>query len=247
MCSAAIARWSAAVGLWKDNAVARPAASLSRAELLTRYRRFREVGKQHHSAMLKFLAKDAVISQARRLGLAQGKTLVLDSIDDLNLVFDLLIYTAPKDRSRAIDRYARSAQSAPNTDEVLVLEAMRQARFAIITRTGRHPVAGLLIKDVFRGDDYWLVDEALESSLPDEAMLATRLYNLDGFTMTAGVVVPLDTELIEDAIVETPQLLRKMPKEAIDDRRFAEAIYRAAVVSGIMEQVGYQDTIAEAS
>ena len=233
--------------LQQDNAVARSATSLSRAELLARYRRLREIGRQHHSALLKFITKDAIISQARRLELAQGKMLVLDSMDDLNLVFDLLIYTAPKDRSRAIDRYARSAQPAPDTDEALVLEAMRQARFAIITRAGRHPVAGLLVKDLFRGDDYWLVDEALESSLPDEAMLATRLYSLDGFTVTAGVVVPLDMELIEDAIVETPQLLRKMPKEVIDDRRFAEAIYRTAVVSGIMEQVGYQDTIAEAS
>jgi hypothetical protein len=79
--------------------------------------------------------------------------LVLESMDDLNLVFDLLIYTAPKDRSRAIDRYAKSAQPAPDTDETLVLGAMRQARFAIITRAGRHPVAGLLVKDLFRGDN----------------------------------------------------------------------------------------------
>lgn len=232
--------------LQQDNTFAGPSASLSRVELLARYRHFREIGKQHHSALLNLLSNDAVISQARRLGLAQGKTLVLDSIDDLNLVFDVLIYTAPKDRSRAIDRYARSVRSAPATDEVLVLKAMQRARFAIITRTGRHPVAGLIVKDLFRGNDYWLVDEALESSLPDEAMLATRLYNLDGFTMTAGVIVPLDMELIEDAIADTPQLLRKVPKEAIDDRRFAEAIYRAAVVSGVMEQVGYQDSIAEA-
>lgn len=233
--------------LQQDNAVARSAASLSRAELLTRYRRFREIGKQYHSAMLKFLTKDAVISQARRLGLAQGKTLVLDSIDDLNLVFDLLIYTAPKDRSRAIDRYARAAQLAPGADEALVLEAMRHARFSIVACARRHPVAGLIVKDLFRGIECWLVDEGLESSLPDEAMLATRLYTLDGFTMTAGVLVPLDMELIELAIADTPQLLRKMPEEAINDRRFAQAIYRSAVVSGIMEQVAYQDTIAEAS
>lgn len=124
---------------------------------------------------------------------------------------------------------------------------MRHSRFSIIACARRHAVAGLIVKDLFRGLEYWLVDEGLESSLPDEAMLATRLYTLDGFTMTAGVLVPLDMELIEHAIVETPQLLRKVPKEAINDRRFAEAIYRAAVVSGIMEQVGYQDTIAEAS
>src|SRR5262245_45118551 len=122
---------AAAVILQQDNAVARPVASLSRAEVLTRYRHFREISKQHHSAVLNFLPKDTVISQARRIGLAQGKTLVLDSMDDLNLVFDLLIHTAPKDRSRAIDRYARAARLAPETDEALVLEAMRRARFSI--------------------------------------------------------------------------------------------------------------------
>ena len=113
MGSAAIALWSAAVGLWKDNSVARPAAELGRTEVLARYRHLREISKQHHSAALDFLSKDAIISQARRLGLAQGKTLVLDSMDDLNLAFDLAIHTAPKDRSRAIDRYARAAGLSP--------------------------------------------------------------------------------------------------------------------------------------
>jgi len=176
----------------------------------------------------------------------QGNTLVLDSMDDLNLVFDLLIHTAPKDRSRAIDRYVRAARLAPETDEALVLEAMRRARFSIISSVRRHTVAGLIVKDLFRGFEFWLVDEGLESSLPDEAVLATRLYTLEGFAMTAGVLVPLDIELIEYAIADTPQLLRKGQEEAINDRRFAESIYRAAVASGIMERVAYQDTIAEA-
>ena len=109
MGSAAIARWSAAVGLWKDNAVARPAAELGRTEVLARYRHLRKISKQHHSAALDFLSKDGIISQARRLGLTQGKTLILDSMDDLNLAFDLAIHTAPKDRTRAIDRYTRAA------------------------------------------------------------------------------------------------------------------------------------------
>jgi hypothetical protein len=243
--SAAIAVWSAAVGLWKDNAVAGPAAVLGRAEVLTRYRHLREISKQHHSAALDFLSKDAVISLARRLGLAQGKTLVLDSMDDLNLAFDLAIHTAPKDRSRAIDRYARAARLAPESDELLVLEAMQRARFSIISIVRRHPIAGLIVKDLFRGVEVWLVDEGLESSLPDGAALATRLFTPEGFAMTAGVLVPLDSELIENAVANTPQLLRKRPDEVIDDRRFAEAIYRAALARGIMQQVAYQDGIAE--
>jgi hypothetical protein len=235
----------AAAALRKDIAVARPEALLSRAEVLTRYRHLREISKRHHSAVLDFLAKDTIISLARRLGLAQGKTLVLDSIDDLNLAFDLAIHTAPKDRSRAIDRYARAAPLALESDELLVLEAMQRARFSIINIVRRHPIAGLIVKDLVRGVEVWLVDEGLESSLPDGAALATRLFTPEGFAMTAGVLVPLNSELIENAVFDTPQLLRKRRDEVIDDRRFAEAIYRAALESGLMRQVAYQDGIAE--
>jgi hypothetical protein len=226
---------------------AQPSSALGRAELLARYRHLREIGRQHHSQLVHLLSKHAVMSQARRLGLIQGNRLVLGSADDLTLVFDLLIYTAPKDRSRAIDRYAKAAPPLPGTDATAVLRAMQQAQFAIITRTGRHPVAGLIVKDLFRGGEHWLLDEALESSLPDDMALATRLYTLDGYVVTAGVIVPVDMELVEDALADTPLLLRKMPMQTIDDRRFAEAIYRTAIESGVMEQVGYKEPIAEAS
>ena len=95
--------------------------------------------------------------------------------------------------------------------------------------------------------EFWLVDEGLESSLPDGAALATRLFTPEGFAMTAGVLVPLDIELIEYAIADTPQLLRNRREELIDDRRFAEAIYRVALASGLMEQVAYQDPVSGAA
>ena len=217
-------------------------ASLTRAELLVRYRRLREIGKQHHSALLKFIAKDAVLSQARRLCLAKGKTLLLNSWEDMNLVFDLLIYTAPQHRTRGIDRYARVTKFAPESNEGLVVQAMQNARFSIITFTRRHPIAGLIVKDLYRGIECWLVDEGLEGSLPIGAVLATRLYSVDDFAMTTGISVPLDGELIMHVIADTPQLHRKKPEYVIDDFRFAEAIYRAAVVSGSVAQIVYQDT-----
>jgi hypothetical protein len=74
-----------------------------------------------------------------------------------------LIHTAPKDRSRAINRYARAARLAPETDEALVLEAMRRARFSIISSVRRHTVAG-----------------------PNRQRLVSR-HRVLGFAMTAGV------------------------------------------------------------
>lgn len=215
----------------------------SRGEVLARYRHLREISKRHHSDALKLLSRDAILHQARRLGLADGKVLILDSMDELTLAFDLAIHTAPAGRSRAIDRYARSTRFASGSDEALMLEAMCNARFAIVVVRRRHPSAGLIVTDLFRKVDLWLMDEGLELSLPVGTAFATRYFAPDRFVVTAGVGMPVDLDLLTSAIESVPQLLRKQRAEAIDDRRFAEAIYRAAIAEGIMENMTYQDPV----
>jgi hypothetical protein len=191
--------------------------------------------------VMDFLSGDAILQSARRIGLARGKTLVLDDIDELTYAYDLAIHSAPAGRSRAIDRYAGSARLPPGSDEALVLDAMCRARFCIVHVERRHAAAGLIVKDLLRGNELWLVDEGLESSMPDGSALATRLYTPESFSMTAGVNVPMDRKLLTDALDDAPQLLRKSHAEASDDRRFAEAIYRVALADGIMERVAYRD------
>ena len=217
------------VGLREENVLAQPAPSPSRGDVLARYRHMREISKRHHSNVMNFLSKDAIMHHARRLGLANGKMFVLDSMDELTLAFDLAIYTAAVGRSRAIDRYARSAPFAPGSDEALVLEAMCNARFAVVVVRRRHPAAGLIVTDISRKIGLWLVDVGIEISLPEGSAFATRYYTPDRFSMTAGVGMPVDLELLARAVASMPQLLRRSGVETIEDRRFAEAIYRAAI------------------
>jgi hypothetical protein len=230
-----------AVGLRNENSVEPPAPTPSRGEVLARYRHLRQISKRHHSEVIKFLSQDTIMRHARRLGFIRGKSIILDNMDDLALAFDLAIHTAPDGRSRAIDRYARSARLAPGSDEALMLEAMRNARFGVVSVLRRHPSAGLIVADLFRETELWLVDEGLEMSLPNGAAFATRYYAPDPFLMTAGVTVPIDLNLLSSALESAPQVLRKSHVEAIQDRRFAEAVYRVALADGIMEGVAYQD------
>ena len=115
-------------------------------EVLARYRQLREISKRHHHEILKHISHDTILHQARRLGLARGRTVILDDMEEMDFVFDLAIHTAPPGRSRAIDRYARSARLAAPSDEALVLEAMRAARFSILrTRPSNRSTASKLI------------------------------------------------------------------------------------------------------
>ena len=231
----------ATVALRKENAFENRAATPSRDDVLARYRHIREISKRHSSNVMGFLSKNAIMHQTRRLGLADGKTFIVDSMDEMTLAFDLAIHTAAVGRSRAIDRYARSAQFAPGSDEALVLEAMCNARFAVVLVQRRHQTAGLIVTDIFRKIELWLVDEGLEVSLPEGSAYATRYYTPDHFSMTAGVGMPIDFELLMSAVGATPRLLRKSRAEAIEDHRFAEAVYRTAIANGIMQGVTYQD------
>lgn len=210
----------------------------SRDQVLARYRQLREVGKRHHEGVLKFVSTDSILRHARRLGLAEGKRLILDDIEEMNFVFDLAIYSASAGRTRAIDRYAKSAHCLAGSDEALMLEAMCTAQFSVLLVDRHHDAAGLVVTDLANGATKWLVDMGLESSLPDGTLMAARLYTPERFCMTAGVVVPFDLDMVEE-------LPRRMAdgtfRTVIDDWRFAESLYRIALDGEMTHRMVYQD------
>jgi hypothetical protein len=60
--------------------------------------------------------------------------------------------------------------------------------------------------------------------------------------MTAGVNVPFDLGLIEDLYAELPLRLGQLELTTlIEDRRFAETIYRVALAGRIMDRITYQE------
>jgi hypothetical protein len=217
-------------------------ADVSRDEILARYRHLRAIATRHHTEALQFLSRSALLEQARQLGLATGKTLVAESMDEFTLVFDLAIYTTRPGHSRAIDRYARAARLQPGSDELVMLEAMHQARFSIWRVERWHEVVGLVVQDLLRQDEAWLVDEAMERSAPEGMTMAMRLCTPDAFTMTSGIIVPVDREALEEVFDEVLPRVRGSPDQVANDRRFATAIYRTAVARGLMERIGFEET-----
>jgi hypothetical protein len=220
----------------------------TRDEVIRRYRHLREISKRINDGLLQHVPGNAVIKLARKFGLTDRRTLVLESMDQMAFLFDLAIYTAPPERTRPIDRYARTAQFEPGSDEARVLEAMVNARFVLGTVERRHETAGLIIRDLLREKDVWLVDEGLERSMAEGGALVTRVFTPDEFSVTAGVMMPVDTAILEDAFDEVlPRLRNRTPEEICNDRRFAEAIYRTAMEHGIMDYIGFLEVPPEQS
>ncbi|MBB4372823.1 hypothetical protein GGD63_005635 [Bradyrhizobium sp. cir1] len=214
----------------------------TREDILARYLHLREISKKVHEEVLKCISTDALLNHARRLGLAQGKTLLLEDMDEMYYVYDLAVYTAPADRSRAIDRYAKSARFEAQSDEGVMLDAMRRSQFAILLIEQRHDEVGLIATDVIRNSKVWLVDVGLESSMDDGELIATRLLTPGTFSMTAGVMVPFEIEMLDPVCRLLPQHLGNSKLSRIaDDRRLAEAVYKVALAGSVMDRMAYLD------
>jgi hypothetical protein len=210
---------------------------MQRDDVLRRYRHLRAIGTDHHSAALTFLARPAFEEHARRLGLTMGRTLIANNEEEMALVFDLAIYTAKEGRSRAIDRYAKVAQLPRDSDERSMLDAMCHAQFSIWRVARRHDTCGLVVNDVLRQAEAWLVDEGLELSGASGMCFASRLCDADLFAITSGVVVPVDLPMLEDVLTDVLACRHADPERVSDDPRFAAAIYRAALNAGVMDDV----------
>ena len=171
---------------------------MTRAEILTRYRRLRQISKEHHQAVLDIIAPGVMLDWAKRLGLTQGRTVVLGSEHDMTLVEDLATYLPRPGRSHPLDRYARTARFAPDSDEAIVLEAMRHARFSLWRVERRHETAGLILQDLLRGGEIWLVDETMEKSAPRGVEMAARLLQPESLSCPRFLWTPYCSEKLED-------------------------------------------------
>jgi hypothetical protein len=212
----------------------------TRDDILARYLHLREISKKLHMEVLESISVDTLLKHARRLGLAQRKTFLLDDMDEMYYVYDLAIYTAPTDRSRAIDRFAKSAKFEPQSDERLMLDAMRASQFAILVIEQPHDALGLIATDILRNSKVWLLDVGLGSSMNDGELIATRLLTPGPFSMTAGVNVPFEIEMLESICMELPQRKSNSKLSRIaEDRRFAEAVYKVGLADGVMNRLTY--------
>ena len=219
---------------------------MTRSEILSRYRCLRQISKQQHEAVLDLIAADVLLDWARRLELTVGKTVVLENDNEMTLPEDLAIDLPRRGHSHPLERYARLARFTPGSDEAIVLAAMRQARFSLWRIERPHPTTGLILRDLLRGEEIWLVDEAMERNAPPGVAMAARLLQPESFAMTARIIVPVlpdlmpRPELMDEGLTRAPALKRLQGDGLARDPRFTIGIYRAAVATGAMERVRFK-------
>ena len=71
--------------------------------------------------------------------------------------------------------------------------------------------------------------------------LATRLLRVNGFYMTTGAAVTITADVLEEAIASRSAWQSEPPSRVVNDPRFPEAVYAAAIRQGEMQLMQFRD------
>jgi hypothetical protein len=213
---------------------------MTRSEILSRYRRLRQISKQQHEAVLDIIAADVLRDWARQLGLTVGKTVVLENDNELTLPEDLAIYLprlGSHTRSSATPG-SHTSRPVPPLDAPGAFLAL--AHRAAAPDHGSDPARSAARRGDLAGD------EAMERNAPPGVAMAARLLQPESFAMTARLIMPVlpdlmpRPDLMDEVLTRAPALKRLQGDGLAQDPRFAIGIYRAAVATGAMERVRFK-------
>ena len=158
---------------------------------LARHRELRAVLRRHQTAAAKTVPVAVFRRYARRFGLLQGDQLLLESEEELTILWDFCLYTHRHRGRPFVETYLSKLPPADDPDEQLIRAAMTKVRFAVIEVERVEPGTGVVARDLARGESYFVVDEGLSQSARPGWHLAYRVLPLPDYWATTGGGFPV--------------------------------------------------------
>ena len=160
------------------------------AELLPRYKRLRKAALRLNNRLVKTLSRSVLDEGGKKLGILQGNVLTLDSEDEIAVLMDYCIYDVRRRGANAVERDLAKSPPTPESDEMTLLQAMRQAYYSLFAVEAVERGVGVHVKDLLRDESLFLVDVGFGSSAPLGMILAARVTVPEGIAMTTGAALP---------------------------------------------------------
>src|SRR5437764_3440116 len=160
------------------------------AAILARYKHLRQAGLELNNRLVKTLPRSVLDEGGKKLGILKKNVLVLDTEDEIAVLMDYCIYDIRRQGINAVERYLAESPPPADSDEMVILQAMRQARYSLFMVEATAPGVGVHVRDLLRDEPLFLVDVGFSASGAPGYVLAARIMAPEGITETTGAALP---------------------------------------------------------
>ncbi|HTU16899.1 MAG TPA: SEC-C metal-binding domain-containing protein [Gemmataceae bacterium] len=214
-------------------------------DLLTHYKRRRSTSMAVNHALVERLSREVLDEGGKKLGILKGNTLLLDSEDELAVLMDFCIHDVRRDGHTAVESFLLEAPFASGSEEMLYLNALRQARYSLFVLERVERGCGIEVRDLRWGGTRFIMDIGLGSTGSPDLLLAARVIPFESVFVTTGA--PLASGRMPNRWKKSPlhALLGRLSEE--DVTRFTPqqiseqnaTIIRTFLQAGAAEHTGY--------
>lgn len=216
-------------------------------EMVVEYLRLRQLSRAPLTAAMSRISRRALQECGRVLGILRDGVFAFENEAELALLTDAMLYDRRDGGTTAVERHWRDAD-AVDDDHRLIRDAMLHARFSICQVEATRPDAGLIVRDVLRGDALLVLDRGLGTTAVPAMAVAMRLLPFPGWTMTSGAALPLDPAHAETILRDLPGILNRpvggMPIRLSkgEESRLATRIMRDCIACAATDRICYEES-----
>jgi hypothetical protein len=189
--------------------------------LVDRYRMYREANRKlNHKVMNACLERDAFMSAANLLGIAEGNAVFFDNMDETDVVMDFALNDYTVEGKNAIQIYRQ--RYGGDELELDVLDALLSSYTSLFKVTSLSRREKLVFFDdiINRRSHIGLIDIALSNTATVGMLLFFRLLSFSDFNMASGVSFAFPGELERYLLRKYKRLSKKVEADSDSIKRF---------------------------
>lgn len=212
---------------------------MDRTAILADYAALRTACTPLNTRLVKSLSQGEIGAAASALGMRHGKTIELETEDEIAVLMDYAIHELRRDGRNAVERMLATEPPPEGSPELRLLRSMAAARHVIlevesaVSGFGVHCLAGTERQPLF------IVDRGFSLTAHPGAAMAARVHSPgEGWWMTTGAALPLNPEALI-RLTEAYQAHHERTGRFPGPAEEARLTIRACVAAGASRQIAY--------
>ncbi|MGZ8218052.1 hypothetical protein [Methylomagnum sp.] len=201
------------------------------ADLLDRYKQFREASRNLNVTLAKQLPKVAAPECGKKLGIFKAGTLILNNDDEIAILYDYAFHYYRRAGKSVIDRYLEATPPVPESIEAKIFQAMLKSYYSLFRVEQIKPRQGAVLRDLLTGTTLDLMNISLSDTGNPGIILAGRILPFADFAMSSGTMIPVPEFVYEEKITS---VMQKFPS---DKERSAHPLFSAAQEAAFVAQI----------
>lgn len=202
--------------------------------LIEEYKKYRNEAKKLSEIILaKYNDGQSLDTVTRLMGIRHGKSIIVDSDEELNFIMDFSLYEYRVDGKNFLERYQLSNPEL-NPNESNVLTAKLSAYTSLFKFIDTDPAsATILLSDLLNnGKEVILMDTNLSQTAKPGYSMFTRLVPFNDLNMSSGMFCVFP-ETYERALLKEYKSKMKKVKSDIESQQKFMAFYKLSRTKGM--------------